>query len=387
MTYLVPLRGSPESVRLVADRLLDSGRSLAAMSGVLATMRDGAVWDGPAGSAFGARLGAAPGVLDAAARRLVAAVVPLRALAAALEDAQHVAERAGREYADAEDEYVRLEHEAWRLVSSGTSESDPLLLALRERQRELAGTMERARARHTAAFAEFHEADRHCTRILRALADDGIADPWGYRGLQAASEAGHGVGQAGLLGPVVPQSRGIGLVGEAVGTAADTALLVGYGQGSWSQMGTSAGLYAVGFAGGSLAKGAGVGARMGSEGVEVLSRVSARERLVAGAALEARRRISAVRRGLDAPPRRATPSAMLGGPPVPPPPPASLADRVRRAAEAARARARAAADAAFLDDWTVATAVGTRPMYASGVTLRAAAAGGQKAVDHRDRTR
>lgn len=383
MTSLAPLSGSPESVRLLADRLASSGARLAAMSGVLARVREGAVWDGPAGDAFGSRVAAVPAVLDAASRRMLGAVAPLRALAATLEDAQRTSEAARRDHTDSEDWYARLEERAWSLVSAGVEESDAALLAVRARQREHAETMHRAQARHALALEDYREADRRCAAALGRLVDDGLADPWAYRGLHGASAAGHGLGYVGVLGPTTPVAKGVGLVGEAAGTAADAALLGVYGEGSWSGLGASAALGGAAFLGRGLVAGAGSGARLGAEGVEVYRRLSARERLVAGAAAESRRRMAVLRRTFDVPGARGTPSALVGGPAVRALPRGPLRTRVRAGVAAAGVRARAAVDARFLDDWRLATANGTRPMYASGVTLQAAAAGGRTVVERR----
>ncbi len=383
MTTLAPLPGSPESVHLLADRLAGTGARLAGMAGVLARLRDGAVWDGPAGAAFGQRVAAVPTVLDAASRRMLGAVGPLRLLAGALEDAQRVTGLAQREHAEATDSYTRLEEQAWSLVSSGATESDAALALVRARQREDAATMHRAEVRHAVALEGYRAADRRCAAVLGALVDDGLADPWGYRGLTGASDAGHALGYMGMLGPTTPVAKGVGVVGEAAGTAADVALLGVYGQGSWAELGTAAALSGSTFLGRGLVAGSAKGARLGSDGVQVLGRLSARERVVAGAAAEARRRVSAVRRTFDVPDARGTPSALLGGPVVGVAGRASVGARLRGGAVAARARVRAGVDARFLDDWRLATANGTRPMYASGTTLQAAALVGTEVEERR----
>jgi hypothetical protein len=338
------------------------------------------VWDGPAGHAFGRRLGSVPSTLDAASRRLLGAVPPLRRLADALEDAQRVTELEQRRYAEAEDAYALLEERAWQLVSAGAAEADPALLAVRRDQLDEAEVMQQATVRHAAAVEGYAAADRRCATALRSLVDDGLADPWGYRLLGTASDAGHTAAYAAVVGRAVPVATGIGVVGEATGTAADTALLAIYGEGSWSELGASAALGATAFVGRGLVAGAGRGARVGSEGVEVFRRLSTRERVVAGAATEARRRVARLRAAADLPAARAMPRALPGRPVARAVGSGTVLDRARAGADAARARARAAVDARFLDDWRLATANGTRPMYASGVTLRAAAAGGDRAL-------
>src|SRR5829696_5607458 len=85
---LPPLPGHPGAVRLLADRLSSTALRLSGLAGVLARLRDGATWDGPAGEAFGARLREVTPVLDAVSHRLGGAAPPLRELADAMEEAQ-----------------------------------------------------------------------------------------------------------------------------------------------------------------------------------------------------------------------------------------------------------------------------------------------------------
>jgi hypothetical protein len=307
----------------------------------------------------------------------------LRSLAAALEDAQAVATAAQREYAAAEEGYARLEDHAWALSSAGVPEDDPRMLGVRVRQQEEARAMTQARARHETALADHAAADRWCARRIRALAEDGLGDPWAYRALSQASTVGHDVGTVGLLTPVAPELGPLALGGDTVGTLGDLGLLAAYGEGSWSGFGLAAGCTTAGFAGRALATGAGAGARLGATGAEVVGRLSSRERVLAGSVAEARRRVAAVRRTFEVPAERATPPALTGGPPLrtprgPAPGPTAL---VRAGTASVRARVRAAADARFLDDWRLATVNGTRGMYTSGVTLQVAAAAGQRAVD------
>lgn len=375
MTVLAPLPGDPDAVRLLAERLATTGERLSGLAAVLVRLRDeGAVWDGPAGRAFAARIGPLPGVIDAAARRHLGAVAPLRALADALEDAQVVIAAAQREHDAAEGEYTRLEDHAWTLTAAGVAESDAALLAVRLRQRENVEAMQRAGRRHALAVERFRDEDRRSASRLRTLADDGLADPWAYRALRGAGALGDGLGSTGALVPVAPELGPVSLAGDALGAVSGAGLLVGYGEGRWSYVAARAGLAAVGFGGAALRSGAiADGARAGR-------RLSTQERLAAGAAREARRRIAATRARLHVPDPGSTPSALLGGPAV------RTATRpagstLRRNAVAARAAARAAAERAFLADWRAATGQGTRPMYVAGVTLQAGAAAGEKATD------
>ena len=122
MTGLPPLPGHPGAVRLLADRLASTAQRLSALAAVLARLRDGATWDGPAGEAFGARLREMGPVLDAVAVRLGGAAAPLRALAAAMEEAQAVVTAAVLDVDEAEHAYAVLEDRAAALVSAGVGE-------------------------------------------------------------------------------------------------------------------------------------------------------------------------------------------------------------------------------------------------------------------------
>lgn len=385
MSVLAPVPGDPDAVRLLASRLTEGGARLDATAGVLLRLRAGAVWDSPAGQAFTARLGTVPGVLERVARRHAGAAVALRAFADALGEAQAVTGVALREHDEAERFHALLEDRAFALVTAGADESTADLARVRAVQREQVAVMNAARARHAAAVEALGAADRRCTGVLRALADDGLADPWGHRALHTVSDVGHGIGSLGSLAVAAPELAPLAAVADVVGTLSDGALLVGYGDGSWSELGANAGLSAVGVAGSTLRSGATAGARLTAGGVEVTTSLSAGERLGVGAARAARDRLRAARARF-APPDvgPATPSHLLGGPAVPvavgaAPAAGGLLARASAGLRGARAAVRARADAAFLDGWRLASAggAGTRRMYAGGVTLELAEKGGR----------
>src|SRR5690242_9218848 len=106
MSELPPLPGHPGAVRVLADRLAATSQRLSALAGVLARLRDGATWDGPAGEAFGTRLREVGPVLDAVAARLGGAAAPLRGLAVAMEEAQAVIAAAVLEADEADHAYA-----------------------------------------------------------------------------------------------------------------------------------------------------------------------------------------------------------------------------------------------------------------------------------------
>ena len=383
MSALPPLPGDPAAVRLLAERLTSTARRLGALAAVLARLRDGATWDGPAADSFGRRLHEVPPVLDAVAVRLAGAAAPLRSLADVMEEVQAVIQAAVIAVDDAEHAYAALEDRAFSLASSGVQEDDADLLVVRHLQRSEVEAGDSARARHAAAVERFHDEDRRCAGALRALAVDEVADSLPYRLLAGMSTAGRDLATVGSLALVAPELRPLAALGEAAAVAADTALLAAYGEGDWSALALGAGLSAAGGAGGALRAGATVGARRTSTGAVATRRLTAQQRVALGAASEARRRRDRLRETFSPPPERATPSALIGGPPMRPPRPpgsagvvpgAGLTATVRAGVERARVAARAGAERAFLDDWRMATANGpaAQRMYAAGATLEVA---------------
>jgi hypothetical protein len=365
VTGLAPLPGSPDEVRRVADRLDATARRLEVLARVLARLGHGVVWEGAAG--------------DVAAR-LGGAIVPMYVLADAMEEAQSVMAVAIRDEQEAEHAYAVLEDRAYSLTVAGAGEDDPALLVVRHLQREQVQVLVAARANHRAAVLRFQEADSRCARVLRALAADDLTDSAAYRFVAGASTVGHDLATAGVAAALVPELRPLAAAGEAVGMAADAALLVAYDEGDWGDWGTAAALALTGGAGGVLRRGAVAGAEHTARGAVSTRHLTTPQRLALGAVAEAQARRDAVRAALTTPSARGTPSALIGGPVVrgpraAPPGPSGFVPRVRDAARAGAARGRAAAaaqlDRAFRDDWRLATANGrvAQRLYSSGTGL------------------
>lgn len=371
---LQPLPGNPDGIRVLADRLTASARRTAAITGVLARLRGGATWVSTAGEAFGARLGEVPPVLDAVSARLGGAAGPLRALADVMEEVQRVVEGAIRDDSDAQAGYAVLEDRAYVLVSGGSGEESPDLLVVRHLQREQLRVREMAHLRHAAAWERFREADRRCSATLRALSGDALADSGLYRLASGASTVGRDLASVGTVAAVVPQLKGVAFSGGVIGAVGDASLLVGYDEGSWSDLGKSTALAATGGAGGVLKAAGAAGARRTASGVVVTRRLTAQQRLAVGVATQARARRDAIRVKFEVPPDRGTPSRFLGGPtPAPVKGPLVKVSR-RQVVQRVRSAAQAKADQAFLDGWRLASANGPQAqgMYASGVTLEVA---------------
>ncbi len=382
MSGLPPLAGDPGAVRLLADRLTGTAQRLAALAGVLARLRDGATWDGPAGDAFGARLREVAPVLDAVAARLGGSAAPLRALANAMAEAQVVVSAAVLDLDEAEHAYAVLEDRAVALCAAGRREDDPDLLVVRHLQVDQVEAQQLARARHAAAAERFREADARCAAVLRSLTVDGLADDLPYRVLVGVSTAGHDVAALGQVATVVPELKPVVAVADAAAVAADATLLVAYGEGDARQFATDAGLAATGALGGALRTGATIGARRTADGIVSTGRLTAAQRVARGAVHDARARRDALRASFRVPPARGTASSLLGGP-APrsvagagagltiPAMRAQLRSGARRAALGVNTAARQRVDRAFLDNWRLATANGPQAqrMYAAGTTL------------------
>ncbi len=394
MSGLPPLPGHPAAVRLLADRLSSTAPRLGALAAVLARLRDGATWDGPAGEAFGHRLREMAPVLDAVAARLGGAAAPLRVLADAMEEAQAVVTTAVLDADEAEHAYAVLEERAALLVGTGASEQSPEMLVVRHLQVEQVEAQQAARARHAAAAERFQEADRRCAEVLRRLAMDDVADSLPYRLLAGVSTAAHDVGTVGALAIVAPELRPVAALADAAAVGADAMLLAVYGEGDAGQLALGAGVAAAGVAGGALRAGATAGAQRTSTGVVSTARLTGSQRVALGALREARARRDAIRATFQVPGERGTASALIGGPT-----PrraarwatggavatgsraARLEGGASRVVARARALARERVNRAFLDDWRLATANGPQAqrMYASGATLEVAAKGASKA--------
>ena len=383
MSGLPPLPGHPEAVRLLADRLTTTARRLSALSGVLARLRDGATWDGPAGDAFGARLRDVVPVLDAVAVRLGGAGPPLRALAQAMEEAQAVTSRAVLDVDEAEHAYAVLEDRVVALVATGADEGSPEVLVVRHLQTEQVRVQGDARARHAVAADRFREADQRCAAVLHSLSVDGIADSLPYRVVAGLGSAGHDLATVGALGAVVPELRPVAVAADAVAVAADATLLLAYGEGDLGELARGAGLAAVGALGGVARAGATAGAQRTAAGVVVTARLTTQQRLALGAVRSARARRDALVASFHVPPERGTASALLGGPT--PRSVTAAAGGAGLAAATARARvlARARVERAFLDDWRLATANGpaAQRMYAAGATLEVTSSTGRVVAD------
>lgn len=371
---LEPLSGSPNGVRDVADRLTATSRRVGDVTTVLAGLKRGATWVSSAGKAFGARLDEAPPLLDAVARRLGGAAVPLRELADAMEEAQRVVEGAIRDDSEAQDTYAVLEGRAYALIVAGSDELSPDVVAVRAVQREQVRIRESARARHAAAMERFRGVDARCSATVRALTQDAVADTALYRLVAGSQTVGHNLAAAGSVATVVPHLRPVAAAGDVLSVAADMTLLVGYREGSWSDLGTTVAMAGASNVAGALKIAGTAGATKSVSGSFVTStrRLTMQQRLAVGVTQQARAKRDAIRaRFRFEADDRATPSRYIEV--TPRPVRTTPVWKVTREQAVARVRAvaQAKADQVFLDGWRRASANGpaAQRMYATGTAL------------------
>ena len=131
---LESIPGDPDSVLVLADALQASAVRLGATADAVRGLGPGAVWDGPAGTAFGGQVAALAPLLAAAADRSAGSAAALRAFAPALDRAQATIARAVDQHLVAERRYAALEEEAYTLLTLGRTELDPEVIVVRQAQ-------------------------------------------------------------------------------------------------------------------------------------------------------------------------------------------------------------------------------------------------------------
>ena len=359
MVRPLPVEGDAGVVLAVARGLDDQGARLVAatraLQGVARTTAHD--WDSPAGAAFAARAAAVMPVVSRIATRYAAASAAVRPVAEALDTAQAASREALAEWDDAWPRFLA----AGDAMAVAQGSADPAHLSQAAGHRALMLAQHerctRAERRNTAAHELWRQADERCAVVLGHLVRDGLADPWVYDALTATSREAHGAGDAvDLLGPatLLPPLKwldALGTAGDAVGLAADTALLVGYHQGSVGAMALRAGTLATGPVAGVLKRGA--TATNPAERLTTMVRTRAEARARRRMPLSARLRAGArgerdhrLRGGPDPVPRhRVQPVAR----------PRTVAGTAAWAKGRVKAHATAYARNAFVDDWVLAS--------------------------------
>jgi hypothetical protein len=219
-------------------------------------------WDSPAGAAFAARAAAVLPVVSRVATRYAAAAAAVRPVAEALLTAQACSREALAEWDDAWPRFLA----AGEAMAAAQDSPEPAQTVRTAAHRaDMVAQHERytrAERRNAAAHELWEQADQRCAGVLRHLLRDGLADPWAYDVLTATSrEAGGASDAVDLLGPatMLPPLKwldAVGTAGAAVALVADTALLVGYHQGSAGGLLLRSGSLATGPVSGVLKRGA-----------------------------------------------------------------------------------------------------------------------------------
>ncbi|MCO5303933.1 MAG: hypothetical protein M9923_12100 [Phycicoccus sp.] len=234
---LESIPGDPDSVLVLADALQASAVRLGATADAVRGLGPGAVWDGPAGTAFGGQVAALAPLLAAAADRSAGSAAALRAFAPALDRAQAAIARAVDQHLVAERRYAALEEEAYTLLTLGRTELDPEVIVVRQAQCGALAVQTDALATHRAAVADFEAADATCGAALRRASADAIGDSAAYRMVLGASSEGRAqdlISVPGLLLPPVGAAAGV------VGAGADAMLAGFWDEGGWDKVAVNA---------------------------------------------------------------------------------------------------------------------------------------------------
>ena len=356
---LLPLSGSPDGLRTIADALAGGASRLSAVNTVLIGLRAGARWDSDAGHAFDAAVQAPPPVIAAVIERYAAAAHALRLLAGDLEEAQRAAGAA-----------MDSHREGWRRHDVFLSRRDTSVDPVEQQDLERAMTAEvaivnDAERRHAGAVRRGTDADLRCARTLRALARDTLDDPTAYTWLANTGTVSRPVA---LVGGLLPGPfRLVGVAGVAAGAASRVGLLAFYDEGSWKELGVDLLGSVVTTAGSVLVAGSAVGAKVVLEGSRRVFTKTANPttgfRVGAGARTSFDDWVDGWRTRLGLPVTRTAPAV----PPRVLPEPTTWGGKARTAAQRA-------ADEAVVDGWRLATASGpaAQRMFVAGVSLQQA---------------
>ena len=380
---LESIPGDPDSVLVLADALQASAVRLGATADAVRGLGPGAVWDGPAGTAFGGQVSALAPLLAAAADRSAGSAAALRAFAPALDRAQATIARAVDQHLVAERRYAALEEEAYTLLTLGRTELDPEVIVVRQAQCGALAVQTDALATHRAAVADFEAADATCGAALRRASADAIGDSAAYRMVLGASSEGRAQDLISVPGLLLPP---VGAAAGGVGAGADAMLAGFWDEGGWDKVAVNVALAGVGSWGKVLKAGALAGStRTVTRGAQRTSTVTGasmttRDRLRAGVRAEVDDFTDSLRGGSGKPflklsageSARVTPEFVARQ---------KVPWRVRAAALPDRARewsrhvAATGREKTILGQWELASAGGTnaKQMYAAGVTLEVSA--------------
>jgi hypothetical protein len=223
---------SPASVRDGAFSCRVVGDRAQALGHVLEQAVAGR-WASPAGAAFADRVAEHLSFVRGAADRLLATSGILLRFADALEQAQ-------QRYLIAQDACSLAEGyaEQYRLVLRTTRLTDAVAAALHRERLDWEERTTREHSTMTAVAAEWEHVEARFAAELRAVADDGIRDDGCYRFLHSAQRWAD---RGAVLGLVPGPQQLVTVPASAFAATASTGLSVGfrvgYGEGSWKQLG------------------------------------------------------------------------------------------------------------------------------------------------------
>ena len=284
---LVPVSGSTSGIRAMAEGLHHLALRVGHVGERLADLRSAALWESPAGDRFGTALGVLPPTLDQVRHRYLAAADALDEFAGHHGRAAAETERHAIAHRAALDDVHAIEREITR--ASVEPDGERRLPDLYARQRSAIARGTAAEEEFRAQWRRFDAAAAECAARLRAAARDGIVDTGDYEALRRVRDLAQGLtsafGVAGMLPtPVKAFSSAAAGVGAGVVMAADTLLLLGYDEGSWSALLETAGWNVAGRGAATMSRAAGVGAVKGLDGRWQGQRLSTADRLRQGRA-------------------------------------------------------------------------------------------------------
>ncbi|GEM_PF-4237780 len=280
MSSLERLPGDPDLIHETAQALAAAAEQLGGLTDVVYGLRE-AHWDSLAGRQFASRMTGPPRVFSALVRRYGLAAQALHTYADAFALAQRHSALAAERYDLATDTLAAL----WPLV--GAAGDDTERARLQASCAQWQQCQADAEASWYAALHDYRAADARCAAQLDAATRDAITDSWAYQASHFVQNEGARVAMVGSLPS--PWTKAIGVVAGGLSASAMVANKVFYDEGSWSGIGASAALSAVGSSGRVLK----YAAKAGVSAIGPAEELGLGSRLLRGARAEAGGRLTA----------------------------------------------------------------------------------------------
>lgn len=282
---LVPVSGSSSSIREMASSLADLCAAIGHLGAQLEDLRTMATWESSAGLRFDAALALMPTALDQVRHRYLAASQALDEFAGHHHQASIDTERQAIRHRAAHEDIVAIEAEITRAYADpdgATARS-----SWESEQRQAVARATAAEEAFNRAWRAFDAAAADCRQRLHAAARDGIVDTGSYTAASAARSLAQSLTTAfGIVAllptPAKPFAAAAAGVGAGVVLGADVLILLGYGEGSWSDITERALWNAAGRGAATMSRAAGIGAVKGVNGRWTGAQVGTGDRLRAG---------------------------------------------------------------------------------------------------------